>query len=120
MNVSEQLASTSFSNRHNPIMRPDKGGGAAVATVRLHVNHFRVKFNPASIIRHYDVDVRPLEPPRHGRPVKLSKSLLSTIRKKLFTDEASQFPLSMTAYDGEKNIFSAIRLPEGQIGRAHV
>ncbi|XWS19931.1 hypothetical protein CRYUN_Cryun31cG0058500 [Craigia yunnanensis] len=89
-------------------------GGAAVTTVRLHVNHFRIKFNPASIIRHYDVDVRPLEPPRHGRPVKLSKSLLSTIGKKLFTDEASQLPLSMTAYDGEKNIFSAIRLPECQ------
>ncbi|XVF87066.1 hypothetical protein PTKIN_Ptkin18bG0090700 [Pterospermum kingtungense] len=117
MNVSKQLASTSLDqerNRHNPIMRPDKGGVAAIATVRLRVNHFPVKFNHASIITHYDVDVRPLEPSRHGRPEKLSKSRLSTIRKKVFTDNASVLPLLMTAYDGEKNIFSAVPLPEGQ------
>ncbi|KAB2078286.1 hypothetical protein ES319_A06G151900v1 [Gossypium barbadense] len=117
MNVSEQLASTSLSsenqNRHNPIMRPDKGGRTALATVRLNVNHFRVKFNPESIIRHYDVDVRQLESPKNGRPAKLSKPLLSSIRKKLFTDNP-QLPLLMTAYDGEKNIFSAVRLPEGE------
>ncbi|MBA0694606.1 hypothetical protein Goari_004886, partial [Gossypium aridum] len=117
MNVSEQLASTSLSsenqNRHNPIMRPDKGGRTALATVRLNVNHFRVKFNPESIIRHYDVDVRQLESPRNGRPAYLSKPLLSSIRKKLFTDNP-QLPLLMTAYDGEKNIFSAVRLPEGE------
>ncbi|KAB2025800.1 hypothetical protein ES319_D06G173700v1 [Gossypium barbadense] len=117
MNVSEQLASTSLSsenqNRHNPIMRPDKGGRTALATVRLNVNHFRVKFNPESIIRHYDVDVRQLESPRNGRPAYISKPLLSNIRKKLFTDNP-QLPLLMTAYDGEKNIFSAVRLPEGE------
>ncbi|PPD95575.1 hypothetical protein GOBAR_DD07397 [Gossypium barbadense] len=113
----EQLASTSLSsenqNRHNPIMRPDKGGRTALATVRLNVNHFRVKFNPESIIRHYDVDVRQLESPRNGRPAYISKPLLSNIRKKLFTDNP-QLPLLMTAYDGEKNIFSAVRLPEGE------
>lgn len=117
MNVSEKLASTSLSpenkDRHNPIMRPDKGGRTAVATVRLNVNHFPVRFNPESIIRHYDVDVRQLESPRNGRPAKLTKPLLSRIRKKLFTDDP-QLPLLMTAYDGEKNIFSAVRLPEGE------
>ncbi|XP_021294752.1 protein argonaute 2-like [Herrania umbratica] len=114
----EHLASTSSPpenrNRYVPIMRPDKGGGVAVATVRLDVNHFRVNFNPERVIRHYDVDVRPQESPRHGRPVKLSKMLLPMIRKKLFTDNDSELPLTMTAYDGEKNIFSAVRLPEGQ------
>ncbi|XP_022724175.1 protein argonaute 2-like [Durio zibethinus] len=118
MNVSEQLASTSsppaYTDRLDPIMRPDKGGGACVATVRLRVNHFPVKFNPDRVIRHYDVDVRPLESARHGRPVKLSKTVLSMIRKKLFTDNPSQLPLLMTAYDGEKNIFSAVQLPEGE------
>ncbi|XWS18716.1 hypothetical protein CRYUN_Cryun32bG0068700 [Craigia yunnanensis] len=118
MNIGELLPSTSSPpenrNRHDPIERPDKGGGAAVASVRLHVNHFPVNFNPDSVIRHYDVDVKPLESPRHGRPVKLSKTLLSMIRKKLFTDNPSQLPLLMTAYDGEKNIFSAIQLPEGE------
>ncbi|XVE88482.1 hypothetical protein DITRI_Ditri19aG0072800 [Diplodiscus trichospermus] len=117
MNVGEHLASTSSpqrSNRHDPIMRPDKGGAACVTTVRLQVNHFPVKFNPNSVIWHYDVDVRPVEPPRHGRPVKLPKTLLSTIRRKLFTDESNILPLLMTAYDGEKNIFSADELPEAE------
>ncbi|KAL4311731.1 hypothetical protein GQ457_01G040960 [Hibiscus cannabinus] len=116
-NVTQQLASTSLSpgnkNKYNPIMRPDEGGKVSIATVRLNVNHFRVNFNPSSIIRHYDVDIRPVESPRNGRPAKLSKLLLSNIRSKLFTDNP-QLPLLMTAYDGEKNIFSAVRLPEGE------
>ncbi|KAE8725840.1 Protein argonaute 2 [Hibiscus syriacus] len=117
INIIEQLASTSLSpgneNRYNPIMRPDEGGKASVATVRLNVNHFRVNFNPESIIRHYDVDIKTVEPPRNGRVAKLSKLQLSTIRSKLFTDNP-QLPLLMTAYDGEKNMFSAVRLPEGE------
>lgn len=119
MNVSEQLPSTSSSsanrNRHDPIMRPDKGGVASIATIKLQVNHFPVNFNPDSIIGHYDVDVRQLEPPRNGRPVKLSKTLLSMIRKKLSADNPTEFPLLMTVYDGEKNIFSAVPLSEGEI-----
>ncbi|GMI72986.1 argonaute 2 [Hibiscus trionum] len=115
--LTKQLASTSLSssdkNKYNPIMRPDEGGKAFVATVGLNVNHFRVKFNPRSIIRHYNVDIRQVESPRNNRPAKLSKLLLSNIRSKLFTDNP-QFPLLMTAYDGEKNIFSAVRLPEGE------
>ncbi|XVF40028.1 hypothetical protein PTKIN_Ptkin01aG0079600 [Pterospermum kingtungense] len=118
MNVSKQLPSTSSPpenrTKHDPIMRPDKGGAAAISTVRLRVNHFPVNFSRDRVIRHYDVDVRQLETPRNGRPVKLSKTLLSMIRKKLFTDNPSQLPLLMTAYDGEKNIFSAVRLPEGE------
>ncbi|KAE8708834.1 Protein argonaute 2 [Hibiscus syriacus] len=117
MNISTHLASTSLSpgnkNRYNPIMRPDEGGRASVSTVRLNVNHFRVNFNPESIIKHYDVDIKPVESPRNGRPARLSKLLLSTIRSKLFTDNP-QLPLLMTAYDGEKNIFSAVRLAEGE------
>ncbi|KAK4858847.1 hypothetical protein QYF36_022923 [Acer negundo] len=97
----------------HPIERPDKGGTLAIRTVRLRVNHFPVKFNPDSIIRHYDVDVKPMVASKHGRPLKIPKSHLAMIRNKLFQDDPAQFPLSMTAYDGEKNIFSAVELPTG-------
>ncbi|XP_044507431.1 protein argonaute 2-like [Mangifera indica] len=97
-----------------PMKRPDNGGTLAIQTVRLSVNHFAMRFNPESIIRHYDVDVKPEEPPKHGRPVKIPKSNMAMIRDKLFEDDPARFPLALTAYDGEKNIFSAVQLPTGR------
>ena len=77
------------------------------------MNHFRVKFNPNSIIRHYNVDVKAQTPPPQGRPPKrISKTDLSMIRDKLFLDNPGRLPPGMTAYDGEKNIFSMVELPE--------
>lgn len=103
----------SDSDKIVPVKRPDKGGMNAIRNVSLLVNHFPVKYNPQSIIMHYDVDVKPEIPPKNGRPVKISKVDLSIIRNQLFLDNSSQFPLSMTAYDGEKSIFSAVALPTG-------
>ncbi|XP_056163092.1 protein argonaute 2 [Syzygium oleosum] len=96
-----------------PVRRPDKGGSLAARHVRILVNNFPITFNPEIIIRHYDVDIKPEAPARRGHPVRLSKATLSQIKEKLFSDNRMQFPLSMTAYDGEKNIFSAILLPCG-------
>ncbi|KAI5332232.1 hypothetical protein L3X38_022361 [Prunus dulcis] len=96
-----------------PVKRPDNGGTKAIRTTRLRANHFNLSYNPESIIRHYDVDVKPENPPKNGRPVKMSKYELSAIRKKLSSDNPSNFPLLSTAYDGEKNIFSAVPLPTG-------
>ncbi|KAH9610803.1 hypothetical protein KSS87_009985 [Heliosperma pusillum] len=96
-----------------PIRRPDRGGVQKIRTVGILVNHFPVRFNPESIIRHYDIDVKPEDGFAKGRPAKLSKSTLSLLKDKLFADN-SEFPLEMTAYDGEKNIFSAVQLPTGQ------
>ncbi|MED6145247.1 Protein argonaute-2 [Stylosanthes scabra] len=97
----------------SPIRRPDAGGTLAVRTKTLHVNHFPVKFNPKSRIMHYNVDVSPRSPPQPGRPPKrISKTELSMIRDKLFLDNPDSLPLGMTAYDGEKNIFSKVPLPE--------
>ncbi|KAJ6671909.1 TRANSLATION INITIATION FACTOR 2C putative-RELATED [Salix viminalis] len=109
------LASISLDNvnRISPVQRPDTGGQLAVRTPRLLVNHFPVNFSPKSIIRHYDVDIKQEVPPKHGRSGKISKSILTMIRDKLFTDDPSRFPLAKTAYDGEKNIFSAVPLPTG-------
>ncbi|KAI5332230.1 hypothetical protein L3X38_022359 [Prunus dulcis] len=96
-----------------PVRRPDNGGTKSVRTTRLRANHFNLSYNPESIIRHYDVDFKPEKPAKNGRPVKMSKSELSAIRKKLSYDNPSDFPLSSTAYDGGKNIFSAVPLPTG-------
>lgn len=119
LKISEPVASPSSSSSQNatrctPIKRPDRGGTLAIRTVNIVVNHFPVNFNPESIIRHYDIDVKPDTVPNDGRPVKLSKTVLSIVRNQLCEDYRDQFPLSMTAYDGEKNIFSAVELPTGK------
>nr|DAD43827.1 TPA_asm: hypothetical protein HUJ06_002057 [Nelumbo nucifera] len=36
------------------------------------------------------------------------------IRNKLFSDDPKNFPMAKTAYDGEKSIFSAVKLPTGK------
>ncbi|KAL4606554.1 hypothetical protein ACB092_09G111500 [Castanea dentata] len=116
--VVEKLKLTEISEDSDkimPVKRPDKGGMLAIRTVGLRANHFPVKFNPNTIIMHYDVDVKPAVPPKSGRPVRISKSVLSVIRNKLSSDDPAQFPLSRTVYDGEKNIFSAVPLPTGKI-----
>ncbi|KAK7841541.1 protein argonaute 2 [Quercus suber] len=97
-----------------PVKRPDKGGELAIRTVGLRANHFPVKFNPNTTIMHYVVDVQLAVPPKNGRPVRISKSVLSEIRNKLSSDDPEQFPLSKTVYDGEKNIFSVVPLPTGK------
>lgn len=85
----------------------------SIRDCRLRVNHFPVAFNPQSIIMHYDVDVKASVPPRKGLPPKkISKSDLSMIRDKLCADHPQILPLLKTSYDGEKNIFSSVPLPE--------
>lgn len=61
---------------------------------------------------HYNVSVKPKFSSKHGRPQQLSKSDLTMIREKLFSDDPHRFPLEMTAHDGAKNIFSAVQLPQ--------
>ncbi|THG05235.1 protein argonaute 2-like [Camellia sinensis] len=97
-----------------PIKRPDNGGTLAFRNTRLLANHFPVKFNPQSIIMHYDVDIKPNMPPG-SRAAKrpISKSDLRLITDKLFSDDPTRFPELISTYDGEKNIFSAVPLPTG-------
>ncbi|CAN6997728.1 hypothetical protein IGI04_018934 [Brassica rapa subsp. trilocularis] len=102
---SVQVAST---ERKTPMRRPDKGGVVAVRRVNLLVNHFRVHIDPETVIKHYDVDIKP-----EISTKKISRFELSMVRDKLFTDNPGEFPLAMTAYDGQKNIFSAAQLPTG-------
>ncbi|KAL7605763.1 hypothetical protein Lser_V15G15279 [Lactuca serriola] len=96
-----------------PIKRPDHGTHA-MRFVKLLVNHFPVKFIPSKTILRYDVDVKH-DVPSSSRSAKKSipKTELRLIQQKLCSDNPNQFPLLQTAYDGEKNIYSAISLPEG-------
>lgn len=93
-----------------PIKRPDRGGTLAIRSIGLLVNHFHVDFNKQGTIFHYDVDVK-FVPSNGGAPLRkpLRKSDLRFIKDQLFPGDE----LLKTAYDGEKNIFSAIKLPEG-------
>ncbi|OIW13898.1 hypothetical protein TanjilG_31787 [Lupinus angustifolius] len=116
LHISKQLP-TSFlapqkKDRVSPIPRPDNGGTSAILTTRLRVNHFHVNFNPDTTIMHYNVAVKPMFSSKRGRPQQLSKSDLIMIREKLFSDDPLRLPLEMTAHDGAKNIYSAVRLPQ--------
>ncbi|XAR59394.1 hypothetical protein NMG60_11015220 [Bertholletia excelsa] len=109
-----------------PVRRPDKGGTLAIQSPKLLVNHFRVGFNPRTVVIHYDIDIK-LEDPSKNRPTKISKPDLYMITNKLFSDDPSRFPLPKIVYDGEKNIFSAVPLPtekfkvdfsDGEVGKS--
>lgn len=117
LNIMEQSPSSppkSNKEKRVPVARPDTGK-IAVKSVRLLANHFPVRFNPQTTIMHYDVDIKQVLADEN-RPVKksINKSDLRMIREKLFADNPAQFPIDKTAYDGEKNIFSAVQLPTGR------
>ncbi|XP_024959189.1 protein argonaute 2-like [Cynara cardunculus var. scolymus] len=109
-----QPSKGSVENAFNPVRRPDRGGTLALRTVKLLVNHFPVSFNPSNTLLHYDVEVK-REGSCDNQSVKrsITKDDLRLIREKLCSERPDLFPLLKTAYDGEKNIFSAVRLPVG-------
>ncbi|KAK4361420.1 hypothetical protein RND71_020372 [Anisodus tanguticus] len=118
LNITEQQSPSSppKSNKEKrvPVARPDTGK-VAVKSIALLANHFPVRFNPQSTIMHYDVDIKQVmaDENRHVKK-SINKSDLRMIREKLFADNPAKFPIDKTAYDGEKNIFSAVQLPTGQ------
>ncbi|CAK9184421.1 unnamed protein product [Ilex paraguariensis] len=93
-----------------PIKRPDKGGKLTIRPITLLINHFCVTINPESTVLHYDVDIKPDMSAKKSIP----KSDRRLIKDKLSSDDPTRFPQEMTAYDGEKNAFSAVLLPTGQ------
>ncbi|XP_059288312.1 protein argonaute 2 [Lycium ferocissimum] len=117
LNITEQQSPSSppKSNKEKraPVARPDTGK-VAVKSIRLLANHFPVRFNPQMTIMHYDVDIKQITADDNRRVKKLYKSDLRMIREKLFADNPAKFPIDKTAYDGEKNIFSAVQLPTGR------
>ncbi|GMP86981.1 hypothetical protein CsSME_00039542 [Camellia sinensis var. sinensis] len=97
-----------------PIKRLDNGATLAFRNIWPLANHFPVKFNPQSIIMHYDVDIKPNMPPGSLAAKRtILKSDLRLITDKLFSSDPIRFPEQISTYDGEKNIFSAVPLPTG-------
>lgn len=107
--ITEQVPSESSEGNDKilRVKRPENGGcQLATRSVKLLANHFPVSFNIDHVIQHYHVEIKP-----DGWPGKIKKPYLSMIRETYFNDQ--NLPLEMTAYDGEKNIFSAVQLPTG-------
>ncbi|XP_077245782.1 protein argonaute 2-like [Tasmannia lanceolata] len=71
-----------------------------------------IKFHPEMIIRRYDIDIKLEEPFRPNTNVSKSDALM--VANKLFSEYPTLFPSSAIAYDGEKNIHSAVELPTGR------
>ncbi|KAL3376735.1 hypothetical protein AABB24_003258 [Solanum stoloniferum] len=97
------------SKKREPMGRPD-GGNNSDKSISLHANHFPVKFKDGTIILHYDVDVQQVDENQPGKPVTEMFDLRK-IREKWLVDKPAEFPCDKTAYDGNKNIFSAVDLP---------
>ncbi|KAI7996403.1 Protein argonaute 2 [Camellia lanceoleosa] len=85
---SSSIAGGSSEEKIVPIKRPDNGATLAFTNIWLLANHFPVKFNPQSIIMHYDVDIKPNMPPgSHAAKRPISKSDLRLITDKLFSSD---------------------------------
>ncbi|CAI9090478.1 OLC1v1025256C2 [Oldenlandia corymbosa var. corymbosa] len=117
MKISEEkqlpLPSNTRDDKILPMRRPDRGSLSA-RSVSLLANHFSVSFNSRSVIMHYSVEIKPATI-AGKRPFKKSipKTVMRSIKDKLFTED-DNFPVDMVAYDGERNIFSAVELPVGE------
>lgn len=111
-----------------PVNRPDGGGKISIGAIRLYANHFRVNFNPALKIYHYDFDIQRVsngsgkkekEKKGSGKTEKemkvgrISKEDAVEIKKKLLQENREAFGNALIVFDGKKNIYSAKRLPEG-------
>ncbi|KAM7257077.1 hypothetical protein ACFE04_012818 [Oxalis oulophora] len=97
-----------------PIRRPDKGGTLEIQRLKLNANFFPVKYKHEAVIWHYDLAIKQVENPLNNRPIKLTKADYSVIQNKLSSTNPTEFPLSMTAFDGVENIFSCDQLPTGE------
>ncbi|TMW98185.1 hypothetical protein EJD97_004376 [Solanum chilense] len=97
------------SKKREPMGRPD-GGNTSDESVSLHANHFPVDFNDGTIILHYDVDVQKIDGNQPWKSVT-DKFDLRKIREKWLVDKPAEFPCDKTAYDGIRNIYSAVDLP---------
>ncbi|XP_057838348.2 protein argonaute 2 isoform X2 [Cryptomeria japonica] len=116
-----------------PVKRPDAGGRNGSRQVRLIANHFKVEFQPNQQIFHYDVNITRASAKngaskrggkqKGGRGASTSEGqdLAATvsradaeeIKNKLVAENRVAFRDAKPVYDGKKNLYSAIELPEG-------
>ncbi|KAG9439496.1 hypothetical protein H6P81_019661 [Aristolochia fimbriata] len=95
-----------------PVERPDDGGLIGVKQCKLQVNHFLVKYDPGSSILHYDIEIKRMIEAKPNISPKVSKPERLSVKNEYLRQKVPK-GMSATAYDGEKNIYSAIPLLEG-------
>ena len=107
--------------------RPNGGGKKAIENIWFVANHFRVNFNPALKIYHYDFDILRVDNGSGKRkkekrgPGKTEKEMKESrvsdaleIKNKLLQENRAAFGNAVIIFDGEKNIYSVKHLPEGK------
>ncbi|XP_058072010.1 protein argonaute 2-like isoform X2 [Magnolia sinica] len=96
-----------------PIKRPDKGGQAGIRSLQILVNHFPVNFDPRMKIYQYNLDIQRVTPHKpSAATAKISKADAHLVKEYLFAKFPTLFPTLNTAYDGERNIYSAVELQQ--------
>ncbi|OWZ16857.1 Argonaute1 [Phytophthora megakarya] len=93
-------------NTHFP---PRPGFGKAGKPVKLYANHFKVNFNLAGDVYHYDVMMA--EAGRSFGNDGPPKTLANKIMAALMTEMRSQFPDILVVSDARRNIYAPRRLP---------
>jgi len=84
------------------VVRP--GFGKEGRPIDLFANFYRMKFNPRITVYHYDIEIEPKCP-------KFLKRKL--IHKFAQDNKAKLFQNGLPVYDGNKNVYSSIKLPVG-------
>ncbi|KAG9439497.1 hypothetical protein H6P81_019662 [Aristolochia fimbriata] len=113
--VDSQLPKNSQGQNGNrvPIKRPDDGGRIRKNQRTLQVNHFLVKFDCDIVIRQYDVQIKRMNQSEANASSNVSKCDALLVKNEYLRLQSPALGMSATAYDGEKNVYSAIQLPEG-------
>eukprot|EP01018_Ginkgo_biloba_P029294 Gb_21789 [translate_table: standard] len=112
----EAVSSDDFS----PMLRPDAGGKQG-KMMRLIANHFLASFQEAQYIFHYDVEITQSASSSNSggqgqsknRKASVSKEDAQQIKNKLVEENRAAFRNAMPVYDGKKNLYSPVGLPEG-------
>lgn len=84
--------------------RPDSGGVEGTV-ISLLANHFRVQFDPAQRIFHYDVEISP----------NPSKEVARMIKQKLVEENPAAFSDALPVYDGRRNIYSPVEFQSDRL-----
>lgn len=84
--------------------RPDSGGVEGPA-ISLLANHFLVQFDSSQRIFHYNVEISP----------NPSKEIARRIKQKLVDDHPVVLSGAIPAYDGRKNLYSAVEFQNDKL-----
>jgi len=100
----ETKMSTAFERTMNSKMLVRPGFGKEGREINLFANFYRMKFNPRITVYQYDIEIEP------KCPKFLRRKLVHEFAQK---NKANLFAGGLPVYDGNKNVYSSIKLPVG-------